>query len=182
MYAEHVKTAADSEARTDTFIEQCITIYRRAFADPVIEGVIRWCDEQFGHKGPFHSIALLYATVTRTKDTPKLQWLVSYMMDIVRLKVIEPNELSVRQLSGGGGQTSYGALILLKKQMLEYMLRSWMPNHNFPPTTITTMTEKIGSHKAFRRNYISYPDSEAEADLSWMKGWPKSAELILQFF
>ena len=44
------------------------------------------------------------------------------------------------------------------------------------------MIEKIGSHTAFRRNYISYPDSEAEADLSWMKGWPKSADLILQFF
>lgn len=180
MYAAHVKAGTESEPRTVNMIDQCLMIYRRAFADPTIETSLRWCDNAFGHSSPFGSVSVLHAVVSRTRELPKLQWLVNHIVDMVRNGLADASEISARQISGNFGKSKGLAdLALMKKQMLDYFLRNWLPNNGFPQEVVNGLTGRIDTHENYRKHYINYPNLPPP-DLAWKRGWGNSADLMLQ--
>lgn len=170
LYGKHVNSGTESEPRTASMIDQCMLVYKRAFADPDIESIVKWADGEFAHGSPFSSVAVLHAVVSRNRDVTKLRWLFHHLVDMVRMGNIDAAEVTTRQITGNGGRTrGLADLVLLKQQMLDYMLKTWMPNNNFPQDVLGNLVGRIDTHRAYRSHYIGYPNG-AEPNLAWKRG------------
>ena len=178
MYQEHVRQAQESEQRTESMIDMCMTVYRRAFTNKNILECLRWCDNEFGKQGPLNTVGKLHACITRTKDTRRLEWLFTSIVDIIRMGRAEASEISVRQITGGSaGKKGFGDVLIKKQELLEYIIDTWLPSVHVDSKIMALLRQHTMTHADFRKYFAPYKDGVAS--LSWKRGWTNSSELVL---
>ena len=181
FYQQNACLASDSEARSKDFIDKALTVWNSFMTTPEALELLNWAEATYGINGPFNTISSLHSLTSRAKGKKDKVWLLSYIIDFVRMGYVEKNELSARALAGTkSNPRGYADLIMWKKGFKDYLLKDFLREHKFPPSFQENALKHLGDHTAFRASVMAYPDHTKAVDSSWLASAGKSGNLFVQ--
>ena len=184
LYKTRCNMAPDSEPLSKDYIDRALTVYKSLLSVPYVRAALEYCEESYGVDGPFNSMAAMHVLTTRTFNNKDKAWVVQGIIDLVRMGMVDKQELSARVLSGGadaGSKKGYADVILYKKAMKDYLLGEFRHGRRFAANFIEKAKTNLSSHEDFRKTVAAYP-GEVVADRSWVASARKSGELFVQLF
>ena len=148
-----------------------------------------------GNESPFAFVGSLHKMAIKVRDAAHMEWLFCSVVDSVKMGYLDKSAFCVRNLQPQtGNKKGILDLLLFKKDVRDYLVNSWMPR-KFPAASgelQKTIRDISAGHAIYREKVLPYPvveDDDAAAgtqlspkqvDLTWKKGWPRSAERLLQ--
>jgi len=178
MYAANVQHTPGTESLSDAFIDNALTVYNRALNLPVVKDAVVLMDSEHGHMSPFNSVYKMYAIIKRAGDASKITWCFLALTDLVKSKLLGPQDVSVRSLQGSATAKGLVDLLLFKSTMKDFLLEM-SDKMDLPPSVKTALRENLAGHATYRAAVKEYPGNDPP-DLSWKAGWPHSADAMLQ--
>jgi hypothetical protein len=174
---------------TAGFVDNALTVHERALKLPEIRGMIIKVEDIVGLNSPFNSITKLVSIVKRCRAIPNsnmrpdeiLIWIFGWITDLVVSGVYNPEDLTVRVLSGEQGKPGNSGLLSLghlKLSVFRYFVEVLMPKANVLPDAIRLIEAKMSTHVDYRKNYLSF-SVEVEVDSAWQGTLPESGRMAL---
>ena len=124
------------------------------------------------------------------QDVATTVWVFASIVDAVKMGFLDRSAFSTRSLSPQtGNKKGVLDLFIMKKQVRDYILNSWLQTMSCPADVRQKLEEYTASHAVYRTHVRGYTDADADdgttagpaaKSLAWKKGWPQSAELALQ--
>ena len=116
-WQEHVKMASCAEVMKTSYVDACLTVWRRCMSDPECALLITWQDSQA--QAIFDSLYKLDAIVKRANSVTHICYSLGYIIDMVYNQGASAGEFAVRQLSGKGLPGGKGKIdmILAKREL-----------------------------------------------------------------
>ena len=99
-WQEHVKMASCAETMKASYVDACLTIWRRCMNDAECSHLITWQDSQA--QSIFDSVYKLEALVKRANSVVNIRCCLGYIIDMVYNQSACAGEFAVRQISGKG--------------------------------------------------------------------------------
>ena len=193
-YAEHLDLADQSEAITESFCDQAITIYNRlVLAAPRAFEMRMSLDESAGINNPLGNVSKLQCLIIKTQSKDKLEWAVGLLIDLYLCGAITKEECALAKLqgTGPGGQVKGVQMkdrkgladVLVAKEEIQAQLHRWAAEQRaFPGNVLDTVRQITLSIQKFREHcgYSWKPGAKPSA--AWKAGWPDSACQLVNAF
>ena len=175
-YAKHASLAAGSEAVTQNFIDHAIYVHTRALSIDSVRQVVSQFDEEYGPMTVFDSVTKLYQIATQCKTVQNMTWAFAAIADAFANKLLVPGDLGGNTLLGRGPQKGILHLLLLKRDMLEYLSEGFLDKYNFDSVVKIELRSRFSSHAKYRKE-VTAPKGTPEnkqPDTPWRSKLPRS--------
>jgi hypothetical protein len=175
-----LRLASSSEDISDSFVDNAMTLHKRALSFVLVRAVVDTLQDMLGHGSPWNSVTKMYKVVSKARTPRQILWAFVSITDFFQSGMLHGGDLSVRALAGDGG--SNRGLVDLCSYTLEikdYMLSTFLDTHSFEPEAKQGIRDVLMDHSTYRKNLS--PFTETPLDLSWQVGWPSSGKLMLEF-
>lgn len=176
LYTQHAQMSPYSEKLTASFIDCASTIANRCLSLSRVRLALADAEAKWGHDNPLNSVYKINTIIGKAKDEQHIVWAVVGLLDVFRSGA--PIDITQSALQGGHGR-SLVDLFNLKYDLLQHLLNNWLDSVQLEPTVKDTLRRYLQHHDAYRAHVQAFP-GEADCDMSWKLGWPKSGELALQ--
>ena len=174
---------SNMEPMTETWVSHALSVYNRALHDDRIMAVVEACEQKWNHGSPFNSIYKLNTIVSKAGGHLNVLWVFNAIKDLCFSGQLDPATVSDDFLSGkrlSHVKCGFVDLMVYKKSTLEWLLKEKINEFSWDSGIQAGMRENLRNHEVYRSKVCSLSASN-QADLSWMKVWPRSATLMLQF-
>ena len=132
FYQEKAHLSSPSEKLARDYIDKALTVYNSFLTTLETLELLTWHETNFGVTGPFSTISALHCLTSRAKNKKDRVWLISYILDFVRMGFVERNELSFR-IWGGTKQNPRGYADLIMWKIVERLLAEGLPSRSQVP-------------------------------------------------
>lgn len=160
LYAESMPdTAGDEEPRSDeNVIQRACLVYEKILSNEVVARCIQWSEESYGAISPWNSIGKLVEIQSKLKKAASIEFFFSSMKVALLNDQMEPGDLSLKKLRGGGGSGGKVGLldvIQTKKAMRDFLLHRWMDlQHNISPEHKALLRKMFATADTYKKHLI----------------------------
>ena len=102
MYNDSIVLADTSEAVTESFIDQALTIYKRALRLPTVLSIVKRMDLLYNKASPFNHIGNMHGIIAKGRTESNIVWIFQGIADYCQSKEKLPSEFHVRFITGAG--------------------------------------------------------------------------------
>ena len=154
----------DEEPRSDeSVIQKACVVYEKVLAHEKIWKLIQWTESQYGTSSPFNSINKLNDIQAKCgRQTTKLEFFFSLACFGLKSEQIEVGDLSAKKLKGTAGRSGMIDVIMMKKQMRDYLTGRWLDEKNLVSDGKQAVRKIFGSVEAYQEEYLA-PRSKISA-------------------
>jgi hypothetical protein len=174
VFLSHVKLATNSDAISVAFVDSSLTIHDRILGNAACQKVLLSLDSEFGLQSPLNSVYKLQALIDRAKTQPAIEFVLSSLMDSLKMGTIETGDFSVKKLKG-----HIVDLHLLKYRFHTHFLTMFMDTHPFPLAVKEKVRSIFVDHATVRKSLTNYPSGQP-IELAWQAALPQSAVFFIQ--
>lgn len=184
MYDSRAKLSpSNAEPMTETWVSHALSVYHRALHDEKIMKIVEDCEQKWNHASPFNSIYKLNTIVSKSGGYPNVLWVFNSIKDLCLSGLLDPASVSDDFLGAkrlAHNKCGLVELLVYKKTTLDWLLKDKINEFSWGNDVHAGLRENLKSHEAYRTKVHSLSTSTV-VDSSWMKAWPRSATLMLQF-
>ena len=186
--------ATETEDVTPDWVQAALTVMTRALSIPEVTACIEDLETICKLQSPFDSVTKLHQIVKRGRDRADIiTWIFQTIRDKISSKAMCGKDFALRALMGeGGGGRGLIDLYIMKFEMKRYLLTYTMDKLEIPAEVKEPFAKALENHVAYRQMLNPIPlsatddtrTSERQApavDLSWRRGWKRSAVQFLSF-
>ena len=176
-YNEYIQLASDSEAISEAWVDNAMTVYNRMFTDPKMLALVMALDNAQGLDGPFNSVYKLHGIVTRTKTRTYLSWVMDGISDLFKAGILYKGDLTMKQINPPGGQRGLVDLLMHKYDLKEFLLSEWVDETVADVEVRAKIRSILKDHASYR---TSFGWHTATVDMTWSSTWPESSRKVLE--
>ncbi|CAK9010978.1 unnamed protein product [Durusdinium trenchii] len=164
----------DEEPRSDeSVIQKACVVYEKVLAHEKIWKLIQWTESQYGTSSPFNSINKLNDIQAKCgRQTTKLEFFFSLACFGLKSEQIEVGDLSAKKLKGTAGRSGMIDVIMMKKQMRDYLTGRWLDEKNLVSDGKQAVRKIFGSVEAYQEEYL-------ENERTWLSLLPPSCSKVM---
>lgn len=171
----HVALSDSTEAVTDNFIKSALMVYRSLLVNKAHVALLEASEDLYGMSSPYNSVAKLALLATKVRTPDLLTWVLGSINDSCRSGDYPPNSFTFRALKGEGSNKGFIDVLLLKHELLKFLLCNFLDDRKFSHTVKEKMRAVFTSHMTYRA-HVGYPtDDTGKCDLSWQNSWPPTS-------
>ena len=180
-YNGRLTLAESSEAITDSFIDQALTIHHRMVVrSPTVFGMLLQLDEEYGVKNPLDGITKIHILLVKFKN--RLAWCFELLVDLFKNGGLSADQFSVRSLKGTGTAAIAKGLadvIYAKQDILQHLLQ-WISDQKVDMHIKQKLRTICSSVASFRCHCsCCWNQAAGQVDKSWKNGWSDAANLMV---
>lgn len=112
------------------------------------------------------------------QDPEKIAWVFNAIRDQIDRKLMQPKDLTERQLMGSKGGRGLIDLFLLKRDLLKYLTTTWLDELKMPSDMKAKAPEVLASHKSYAQ-HMSPIEGAQPVQMTWRRTWSQSSILAM---
>lgn len=179
LYAQHLKLASNSEAISNSFVEDALAIHKRVLSLDPCQKCLEWADRELLNNNPWKSIYSLKAMLDRASTADNVIWAMQGLLDGFRVGFLDSSTFAVNRIKDP--RASYVEVLKMKRDLKNHLLDEWLENTlELDAKWKATLRGVFGAFDSVRSKYAPYPDGK-EADSAWLLGAPESVVSTAEF-
>ncbi|CAK9003484.1 Uncharacterized protein SCF082_LOCUS7759, partial [Durusdinium trenchii] len=171
-------TAADSEAITESYVDQAMTVWSRMLSCKEIADVLHCMDRTYGHDAPLNGIVQYQLMISKTRTQEMLLWCLKCIEQYFTCGYLTKGDLTTRQISASGGNKGTIDLFMFKRELLDHFLGSFVDEKVECDSTRKAIRAALESHDSHHKAF-GWPKDDAQPDLTWNAAWLESERSVL---
>ena len=176
LYAQQCVLAADSEPRTVSLIDTCMTIYKRVMMDKKLKPIMLAMDN-FPGGSPMSSVYNIQEMISKCHTAALMEWFLTKLYDDMCSGVRELGEpLTIKQIRPG--PKSFTDMIKMRFCLKAELLGQQLDRRRFSHDVNAKLREMFCSVHGYRTHLRPLPD-QPDIDVTFLTRWPLSAQRYL---
>jgi hypothetical protein len=179
-YQTKGRTAGESDAVTENYIRNALTVYEKICIQPALSRCIDQMELRFGLSSCLSNMTSLNTIVTRTDDYESRKWTLESIIDSVLAGFLANEEVTKAQLQGSGSIVSLCTLFQLRRRVLSRYLSVELPKIGVCSEDLEVFRPLLADHQSYRNSVRGLnPTADEALDKTWKDRCKPSSILAL---